>query len=398
MKIIFVSEFAEATSNSTGLFVRQICQIAKSEGYGVHAVSCDGSNYNIGGSRSIVRLPLKGLLKKIRPLYWFLLSVWLAKQAYAKSSRGDVIVVASNPLFLPLIIAFLGIIYRRRAKALLLFDVFPLNAIATKKFKPESWIAATLVWIFGRVYAAFDAIIVNGRDCLDVINRRKKRARCRVIYVPHFLLEEHLPPRATDTGAFADTSQLRVQYLGNAGPMQGLSRYMLLICNLLSRRTSLNLAMFGNAASSIEMGMLTESVTRRIKTCPEVAFEERHFALGAAEYGLVTLAPGMYGLAVPSKAWFALAAGQGLIVFGDKRSELDLVLSENPRLGVFIASDELDEAVAKITTFIAHDQQEYETRRYLGLEFLQKCREDAVRSYAGLFHDLTSMYPDQVNR
>ena len=391
MKIIFVSEFAESASNSTGLFVGQICQIAEGAGHCVHVVSCDVDDSTVSGGKSAVRLHLEGLLKKLRPLYWFLLSVRLAQRAYGVSSKGDVIVVASNPLFLPLIIYCLGCIFRRRTKALLLFDIFPLNAIATEKLKSEGWFTATLVWVFGRAYSAFDAIIVNGRDCLDVINRWKSRAECRLIYVPHFLSEEQFLPRGTDENDLAKKNQLIVQYLGNAGPMQGLHRYAPLMISLLSEIDSLQLTMFGDAARYLEADMSTESAAHRLKVSPEVTFEDRHLALVEAEYGLVTLAPGMRGLAVPSKAWFSLAAGQGLIVFGDAGSELDLVLSENPRLGVFVASDQLDEAVAKIKNFIARDRRSWGGRKKLGATFLQRCQQDALKSYTALFNDLASV-------
>lgn len=391
MKIIFVSEFAESASNSTGLFVGQICKIAEGAGYCVHVVSCDVNDSSVSGGKSTVRLPLERLLKKLRPLYWFLLSVRLALQAYGVSSKGDVIIVASNPLFLPLIIFCLGFIFRRRTKALLLFDIFPLNAIATEKLKSEAWVTAALVWVFDRAYSAFDAIIVNGRDCLDVINRWKSSAECRLIYVPHFLSEEHFPPRGTDANDLATKDQLIVQYLGNAGPMQGLHKYAPLMIGLLSEIDTLHLAMFGSAACYFEADMSTESAARKLKVSPEVTFEDRHLALVGAEYGLVTLAPGMRGLAVPSKAWFALAAGQGLIVFGDAGSELDLVLSENPRLGVFVASDQLDEAIARIKNFIARDRRSWEARKKLGATFLQGCQQDALKSYTALFNDLASV-------
>ena len=398
MKIIFVNEFAHPVTNSTGLFVNQIYTIVKSEGYDVHAVSCDSDGDGLGGNQSIVKLPLERLFRRVRLVYWFLISVRLAVKAYRISCRGDVLVVGSNPLFLPLIVSFLAIFYGRRTKVLLLFDTFPLNAIATSQLKSHNQVTRALLWLYKRVYSAFNAIVVNGRDCVEVMKQWGKCASGKVVYVPHFLLEEHFTTIREEPSAATEMAVVKMQYFGNAGPMQDLARYAPELIKLLSELDHLHLIMIGNAKTAVSSNTLPELVSLRLKTSPGVAFKDRHLALSGSDYGLVTLAPGMYGLAVPSKAWFALAAAQGLVVFGDKGSELDLVLAEHPQLGVFIEADRLDGAACKIQAFLARDQQDHENRRQLGLSFMGKCEQEARTAYSTLFNNLTSPHQDEIRR
>jgi hypothetical protein len=259
-------------------------------------------------------------------------------------------------------------------------------------------VASAVELLFDCVYLFFDSIIVNGRDCVEVMSQWQTKGGGEGVYAPHFLSKEHFTRSGNEVGTSSAMVDVRLQYLGNAGPMQGLDIFVPTLINLLSESDRLQLAMFGNAIPALELHALDESISQRIKSCSAVDFKNRHTALRKAEYGLVTLAPGMYGLAVPSKAWFALAAGLGLIVFGDKGSELDLILSENPELGVFIASDQLDGAASKIMAFIAHDLEHYETRRRQGMKFLQKCEQDAVQAYTELFGNLKSPHIDGLHR
>ena len=398
MKIIFVNEFAHPESNSTGLFVSQIYTLVKSEGYDVYTVSVDGDYASPGANQSIVRLPLRRRLKKIRPVYWFLISIRLGLKAYRISCRGDVLVVGSNPVFLPLLIRLLAVFYRRRIKVLLLFDTFPLNAIVTSQLKPESKFTLVMLWLYNEAYSTFNAIVVNGRDCVEVIKKWGKCADSNVIYIPHFLLDENVTKPTSRSSATTDMAEVSMQYFGNSGPMQDLARYAPELIKLLCELAHLHLIMIGNAETAVKPTALPASVSLRLKTSPGVTFEERHLALSRSDYGLVTLAPGMYGLAVPSKAWFAVAAGQGLVVFGDKGSELDLVLADYPQLGVFIEADRLDGAAYKIQSFLGRDRQDHENRRRLGLKFIQSCEQEARLAYIKLFKNLTSPQQYEIRK
>jgi len=57
--------------------------------------------------------------------------------------------------------------------------------------------------------------------------------------------------------------------------------------------------------------------------------EDQWRILGDCDIGIVTLAPGMYGLGVPSKAYNIMAAGKPILYIGDVNSELDRVLKEH---------------------------------------------------------------------
>lgn len=62
---------------------------------------------------------------------------------------------------------------------------------------------------------------------------------------------------------------------------------------------------------------------------------------------MVSLAPGMSGLAVPSKAYFSLAADKPIFVIGDKGAELESLIEENANIGWYCGSYDTAE-VAKM--------------------------------------------------
>ena len=50
---------------------------------------------------------------------------------------------------------------------------------------------------------------------------------------------------------------------------------------------------------------------------------------------MVSLASGMKGMAVPSKAFFSLVADKPIFVVGENGGELDLLIRDNPKAGWF---------------------------------------------------------------
>ena len=71
---------------------------------------------------------------------------------------------------------------------------------------------------------------------------------------------------------------------------------------------------------------------------PPISFKDNNVGLNACDIAMVSLAPGMSGLAVPSKAYFSLAADKPIFVIGDPDAELDLLLKENEGIGWYCSS------------------------------------------------------------
>ena len=80
---------------------------------------------------------------------------------------------------------------------------------------------------------------------------------------------------------------------------------------------------------------------------PPIDFKDNNIGLNACDVAMVSLAPGMSGLAVPSKAYFSLAADKPIIVIGDHDSELKALIEDNTGIGWYCYSHNSSE-VAKL--------------------------------------------------
>ena len=70
----------------------------------------------------------------------------------------------------------------------------------------------------------------------------------------------------------------------------------------------------------------------------DLLFENKNEMLFKGNVAIVSLAKGMRGLAVPSKAYFSLAANKPILAIADKNSELELLINENKNIGWFCTS------------------------------------------------------------
>ncbi len=246
-----------------------------------------------------------------KALSFVLMSLRLRRLAAKMIGVGDKVLLVTNPAPLVLLISRIRR-HRRFELNVLVHDVFPENTVPAGLRLPK-WAYRFLKSRFDRAYSRIDRFITLGRDMAEVV-RLKAGSGAKVSIVENWGDTESITPIPFPEGAF------QVEYAGNIGRVQGLDQ---LVEGLPE---GVELHFYGT-------GAMEESLRRMC--APGVFFHGPYFrsqqkeVLGACHAAVVTLAEGMYGLGVPSKAYNILAAGRAIIYFGPVDGEIGRMVREN---------------------------------------------------------------------
>ena len=224
---------------------------------------------------------------------------------------GDKVLLVTYPAPLVTLMAKLR---KRRSFELnvLVHDVFPENTVPAGLHIP-GFIYGRVKSLFDKVYSRADRLIAIGRDMADVL-RKKAGGEVRIEIVENWSDVDTIQPLPFPDGS------IKLEYAGNIGRVQGLDK---LVAGLPD---GVELHFYGTGAME---GALKE------KNHPKVFFHGPYFrsqqkeVLGACHAAIVTLADGMYGLGVPSKAYNIMAAGRPILYFGPEGGEIGLMVREN---------------------------------------------------------------------
>lgn len=244
-----------------------------------------------------------------------------------KISKGEIVILATNPVLLLLVVRLIKI-YKKFQLHILVHDVFPENTIPAKIFRSnKSIIYKAIKYLFDNAYANADHLIVIGRDMKEVVLTKVNRFKTHplVSVVPNWSDPEKFS--VTNNKANKDR-KLILQYAGNIGRNQGLTE--ILEAFRLSKNKKLILKLRGTGAvysfienykkkNRIESVFLKGGFSR----------SEENEILATCDIGLVSLSYGMLGLGVPSKTYHLLSAGKPILFIGELKSEISQLVQEN---------------------------------------------------------------------
>ena len=238
------------------------------------------------------------------------MSFRLFRLAKRQVKKGDKVLLVTNPAPLLLLMARL----RRRRRfdlTLLVHDVYPENIVPARVHLPGC-LYRRLKCRFDRAYACIDRFIVNGRDVAEVV-RAKAGESAYISDVEHWADTQDIVPLPFPEGPF------KLEFAGNIGRLQALDR------RVAELPPDVELHIYGTGAM--------ERALRKLHH-PRVFFHGPYLrsqqteVLGACHAAIVSLADGMYGLAVPSKAYNIMASGRPILYFGPEGSEIGRLVRE----------------------------------------------------------------------
>lgn len=333
--VFFISEFVNANSNSTGYYWSRIIRhFADDCGEHVIVAAVDIEDSDKSSSDYIKILAPTVNKHKItsRILYQFILIIKLSILILAKVRRGDVVFSGTNPALLLAVFPFLKFI-KRFEYILLVHDIYPEAMVVAGVVKPHGLLYKLLAELFRHCYRSADKIIAIGSDMKDLIANRKKVSKKKIFLVQNWAAEDGLTPMTKKESAvfqemrFKDTDFV-LSFFGNIGRLQGIEN--LLEAAKLVKIPEIKFLFIGSGYHESAIKNATQSSDHsNVFYYGKLPQNLKNNGLSACDVAIISLEKGMYGLGVPSKAYFSMLADRPILAVMDKDSEISLMVDRH---------------------------------------------------------------------
>jgi glycosyltransferase involved in cell wall biosynthesis len=344
-RLVILSEFVDATQNSTGYYWSKIIAGLAGE-FRELLVICPRSSYERVAVKdaSVTYVPFhtrpfdKNRLKS-RLIGQFIQSCRACVTLVRHVRSGDLVFSGTNPPSSILCIALLKKLMGFHW-VLLVHDLFPENLAAAGITRGEGLLFWILRRLFNGAYASVDSMFAIGRDMLPLLVE-KSRSKSKVVYISNWVDPVDVQVASRESNRLLQglewEHKVVFQFFGNLGRVQGLSDILRALALVTNERAAF--IFIGSGAESDAVTRFIEGrPSMNIKHHPQLPFAENDLGLSACDVALVTLGVGMKGLAVPSKAYFSMAADKPLLIVADRDSELHRLWSEEPSIGWYCES------------------------------------------------------------
>ena len=342
-KLWVISEFYYPIVTSTGYYMTEIAEYLAAKGIEVHVI-CTNACYNEKlpqfdiakeeiHNNVFIHRTLTGTIDKNnffkRTIRLLISSFRLFFKIVHKVSRGDVILIVTNPAFLLLAMPFVKFLKRTRY-VLLVHDIFPENVLSIGKIKQSSYGYRVLKKIFDWAYSKADTCISIGRDMTEVIQSKTENSKS-IVYIPNWADIVNVYPKAKEATCYYQQLNLEdkfiFQFAGNLGQVQGLDNILATIG--LVDNPALHFLFIGSGAKE---NLIREFANKApLHNVTFLGFQERHLQnefLNMCDVALISLSDEIYGLGVPSKSYNIMAAGKPILIIADKDSEISRCVKE----------------------------------------------------------------------
>lgn len=254
----------------------------------------------------------------------FTLNIRLAKSV--KST--DLVFSGTNPMASLLLTAVIKA-FKKFKWMVLCHDIFPDNLLPAQLLKP-GFVFNVLNRIFSRIYTKADMVAPIGRDMARKL-REKGVPEERIKVISNWVDTNHifLEPKQDNRiiKELGWENEVVFNFFGNLGRLQGLDN--LLAAILLVKNKRARFLFIGRGAQERSLAnFINDNPIGNVCYYGALDLSENNTGLNAGDVALVTLSEGMWGLGVPSKAYFSMAADKPILYVGDAGSELQLLVKE----------------------------------------------------------------------
>jgi len=356
-----ISELYYPEETSTGHVLTKIAE-GLADRYSVHAW-CSQPTYSSRGQRApawetrngvdIERVWGLTLNKDVlwqRVLNAVTISTSIFVRALRRLDRGDVALVVTTPPLLPLVTAT-ACKLRGASCVLIVHDLYPDVLIAAGLARADAWSVRLLRAVTRWLYRSVDRVVVLGRDVETLVARKLGPAHAgKVAVIPNWGDVDAVSPAPKWSSPTAQKLDLLdrfvVQYAGNMGRTHGMEDVMEAARRL--RPENVHWMVLGSGAKRawVEAYVAREAL-RNVTVDSIRSREDQQDFLNACDVSIISFAPGMAGVSVPSRMYNSMAAGKPLIAVADAESELARVVTEE-RIGVVVQPGNVDQLVATI--------------------------------------------------
>lgn len=373
-KLLFFTEYYHPVCNTTGYYMTEIIENAAKKWQGDVRIYCatslDGKN-ELLSQENVKTIRFSGgkmnknsLLTRI--LKFLLITLKFGAAALFKVSWGDTVFTVTNPAFMLVFLAFLRKI-KRFNYVLLVYDVFPESLIPAGLTKKTSFSYKITLKIFNWAYRSVDELVVIGRDMGDLIAQKTGR-KDNITMITNWVNTDEIKPAEKINNKILQKYSIEKKRVfalgGNMGRTQGLENLFAAFKLLTANDDRVFLFMGDGAGQQKIKDFIAENPDVPLIYTGRIPGDQQNDMLNACDIAMISLAPGMYGISVPSKTYFNLAAGKPLLLVADETSEVALMIKEY-ELGWVVPPGEPEKLAAvieKLTDLSDAELDEYAKR------------------------------------
>jgi len=261
--------------------------------------------------------------------------------------RGDMILAVTNPPSVPILAMVLSFILRVRY-SLLVHDVYPDIMAACGLSSRKAISFRILQEINHLVLLRAESIFCIGRDMFEHLMRiRGTRTGDGIKVIPLWAdCKEIQPEPRRSNRLLLDlglTEKLVVLYAGNMGHPHDIETLAAAIKRLESDE-DIHFLFIGSGPKRDLLERMVASGSRNITLLSPRPRSLQNEFLNACDVAILSLVPGMQGLAVPSRTYNLMAAGKPIIALVSECSEVAMVVREEG-IGWVVKPGEVEDAV-----------------------------------------------------
>ena len=334
----FFSEYYYPAYNSTSFYITKIIHACANVWKGNMCVYCatdnPGPEQLQNSNVKIIRFKGGRMNKNnlvSRLLKFVLITLKFSGVAFCKINKGDTVFSITNPAFMLVFLAFLRKIRNFRF-VLLVYDIFPEVLIPGGLVKAQSVKYRVVLKIFNWAYNSADTLIVIGRDMQEVVEKKTLNPS-KIVFIPNWSDTENIFPVQKKDNPILKRLGIENKFIfsiaGNMGRTQGLENILDVFNLNCLKKNSVFLFMGGGAKLESIKKEIKKNNLQNVKVTGWIPEEEQNSMLSACDVAVISLAEGMYGLSVPSKSYFNMAAKKPLLLIANLKSEIARVIQEN---------------------------------------------------------------------
>lgn len=326
-KTYLVTEYYHSNQNTTGyLFHKLYIHLKKVYGSELCLIIKEDKNNDVIDPESIIvkdlNLNKKSLIQRL--FFELIISFRFFIKVLKNVKKQDLVFTGTTPIFLLIVIYFAKKMIGFKW-VLLVHDVFPENLVSAKVLKKQNFLYKILKKVFDVFYATPEKLIVIGQDMKDLVDTKTNQSNSVVIQ--NWIDENDIEVEEKSSNEILkklnwENESPVFQFFGNIGRVQGVDNIIEAIM-LIEPSKRPKFLFMGDGAYVEQLNHAIETLNDpNIQYIGPVQQNAKSKGLNAGDIAIVTLADGMLGLGVPSKAYFSMAADKPLLAIMDEHSEV----------------------------------------------------------------------------
>ena len=314
------------------------------------------------------------LSKKImgKALNGIIFSMRAALHIIRHRKKNDVLLLTTAPPFL-FTVGYLANLLFNIPYVCLVYDLYPDVVTEFGLISRQNAIAKLWDWCNDRIWSRAKGIIVLSDTMKARIVAKHPRANSKIAVIHNWANADWIKPIAKSQNWFASEHgtdhKFTVLYSGNLGRCHDSDTILGAI--RLLKDDDVRFVFIGEGAKH-------ESCRQKIQewgllNCSFLPYQDRSclpYSLTACDLALVTIAPGMEGVVVPSKLYGVMAAGRAIAAICEPHSYLRRLI-DDASCGAYFDNND-SEGLAEFIRFLAKDSQTSRKMGQAGRKYLEE--------------------------